>query len=190
MGMRKLLIVLASAAVLTLTGLAATVGLPSWGETEHSNRPGLPVYTPVTTAPAAPDSMHLIIAAAGLIVPVVRIDAGDLPGERGSAGWWASSAMPGDDSGTTVIAAEGSPGHGPLAALHGLPAGTVVELRVLGQAVRYLIGGRTSYPPGTSPPSSFDLAGPHRLVLLGCLAGSGCRGALVVEAKPLGLSIY
>lgn len=128
-----------------------------------------PVAAPAPGAislPATPDPVPL--------VPVGVLESGalQLPERPSVLGWYAAGAVPGDPTGTAVIAGHidsAEFGAGPLEALLELELGaSIVVTDAAGGNHAYSVTSRTSYPKSALPPEVFRVDGPPRLALVTC----------------------
>jgi hypothetical protein len=133
--------------------------------------------SPPAPAPVAPAPVEIrlpVIADPVPLVPVGVLDSGalQLPARPSVLGWFAAGAVPGDATGTAVIAGHvdsAEYGPGPLETLFELREGDLLEVMDgRGGTHRYGVVSRTSYPKSALPPEVFRLDGPAQLALVTC----------------------
>jgi hypothetical protein len=129
---------------------------------------------PGPVAPAPAEIRLPLLADPVPLVPVGVLDSGalQLPDRPSELGWFAAGAVPGDATGTAVIAGHvdsAEYGAGPLETLLELREGDVLEvIDGRGGTHRYAVVARTSYPKSALPPEIFRLDGPPQLALVTC----------------------
>ena len=140
--------------------------------------PGYPGFSPVEARTTDPVSRGL-----------------DLPTDARTVAWWSSGSMPGDDAGSTVLAAHVSynGSHGPFTHLDRLRTGDLVSVRRAdGSTLRYLvIGVRRVVKSALDRQHLFDGDGVPRLVLITCggrfdPATRNYSDNIIVSAAPAG----
>jgi sortase family protein len=141
-------------------------------------RPVPPEPQPAAVAEPAPPTAIVLPGTPGPapLVPVGVLPSGalQLPDRPTVLGWYAAGAVPGDPSGTAVVAGHidsARYGAGPLEGLLDLRAGDPIEVTdAAGSAHRYAVTSRASYPKsaGGVPPEVFRRDGPPQLALITC----------------------
>ncbi|MEP6696000.1 MAG: class F sortase [Pseudonocardiales bacterium] len=117
--------------------------------------PGYPGFSPVQAFTADPVTRGL-----------------DLPKNARTVAWWGGGTMPGEPSGTAVLAAhvsyQGS--KGPFTHLRSLPAGAIVRVRRADGSVRAfrLVGRRELVKSALGQQDLFRATGPAQLALITC----------------------
>jgi hypothetical protein len=124
-------------------------------------------------AEAVPRGTRLVVHGVAAPVGQVRVVAGELqvPRDPRRVGWWRGSAVPGERSGTAVIA-----GHvnyagvtGALAVLPQVQPGERVVIVEPRRRISYRVTGVRSYPKRIGLPAGiFARGGRSRLVLITC----------------------
>lgn len=140
--------------------------------------PGYPAYSPVRAYTTDPVTHGL-----------------DLPKEPNTVAWWSAGALPGDATGTVVLAAHVSYNgrHGPFTHLDRLPAGAIVSVRQADGVTRSyrVTGARRIVKSALDREDLFATTGPARLALVTC-GGAYDRATrnyadnIIVYALPTG----
>ncbi|MGY1703857.1 class F sortase [Geodermatophilus sp. SYSU D00697] len=157
------------------TPVAAVAPAPG---TSPSAAPSPPPATP-TVPPASPAPVALSLPPATTPDPVPLVSVGvlasgalQLPERPTVLGWYAGGAVPGDATGTAVVAGHVDSAHygaGPMEGLLSLREGDVVEVTdAAGGTHRYAVASRTSIPKSALPPELFRTDGPPQLALVTC----------------------
>jgi hypothetical protein len=158
---------------------AAAASQPAVPEPEppfRSPAPRAPAdASPSAVAASAPEAISLPATPEPvLLVPVGVLESGalQLPERPSVLGWYAAGAVPGDPSGTAVVAGHidsAEFGAGPLEALLELQLGaSIVVTDAAGGSHMYSVTSRTSYPKSALPPEVFRVDGPPQLALVTC----------------------
>lgn len=118
-----------------------------------------------------------------------------LPTDARTVAWWSTGAMPGDPTGTVVLAAHVSYNgqRGPFTQLNRLPTGAIVSVRQADGVVRNyrLAGKRQLVKSALDREDLFRTTGPPRLALITCggaydKATHSYRDNLILYALPTG----
>ncbi len=138
-------------------------------------RPAPARPSPSTVGAPAPEAISLPATPEPVpLVPVGVLESGalQLPERPSVLGWYAAGAVPGDPTGTAVVAGHidsAEFGAGPLEALLELQLGaSIVVTDAAGGTHAYAVTSRTSYPKSALPPDVFRVDGPPRLALITC----------------------
>jgi hypothetical protein len=141
----------------------------------RSPTPRAPADRPPAAAAPAPESISLPATPEPVaLMPVGVLESGalQLPERPSVLGWYAAGAVPGDPTGTAVVAGHidsAEFGAGPLEALLELRLGaSIVVTDAAGGSHPYSVTSRTSYPKSALPPEVFRVDGPPQLALVTC----------------------
>ena len=143
---------------------------PGGATTPQPSQPSL--EDPVVVPPASVAFPSAELTADIVPVGVLPSGALDLPLDPDTVGWWAAGALPGQRSGSIVLAGHvdsASQGAGALAVLLDLAAHDQVAVTGTdGSVTDYRVMERASTPKSELDPALFTREGPHRLVLITC----------------------
>jgi sortase family protein len=129
-----------------------------------------------TTGPGLWTPERLAIGALDLKAPVDPVGvtgdgALDVPDDPDRLGWWIGSALPGDRTGTVLIAGHvdtARDGPGALYRLESLRIGSRIDVRAGDRTVAYRVTARRSYAKTRLPQSLFRRDATAQLALVTC----------------------
>ncbi|GIG36710.1 class F sortase [Cellulomonas pakistanensis] len=164
--------------------------------------PVAPATPPPAAAPSPTAPVRVAIAGRDVEVPVDPVGVApdgqmEIPPLAERGGWYRFGADPGDDAGTTVVAAHvdsiASGGAGPFARLVDVRPGDSVEVTLADGSTRaYAVDAVTRFPKDEARwPDVFTRDGPPRLALVTC-GGEFDRASrhyvdnVLVTATPVG----
>jgi hypothetical protein len=158
--------------------------------------PGAPPAPDPRPAPSVRPLTPTRLTATGIDAPVDPVAVAHdgslaVPADPHRVGWWIGSAVPGDPTGTVLIAGHvdtAKDGRGALFSLERIAIGTEVQVATGGAPVTYRVVARRAYAKQRLPKDLFTTAGPARLVVITC-GGTFSHGAYssneVVYAEPV-----
>jgi hypothetical protein len=195
---RHLLVLVVAGIALVGSGLSLALGAPRAAAPDIGpppatatatqlveSEPERPFRSPSSSAPADPGPPAVAAPAPAaislpatpepvLLVPVGVLESGalQLPERPSVLGWYAAGAVPGDPTGTAVVAGHidsAEFGAGPLEGLLELQLGaSIVVTDAAGGSHPYSVMSRTSYPKAALPADVFRVDGPPQLALVTC----------------------